>query len=46
MKITAVDPQRETTAEEWADIQKKIDQEYERKLKQVGEDALAKLQEF
>jgi gas vesicle protein len=40
------DHERETTAEEWADIQKKIDQEYEKKLKKVGEDAMKKLKEF
>ena len=34
------------THDDWKNIQKKIDKQYERKLKEVGDDALKKLKMF
>ena len=34
------------SGDEWKNIQKRIDSEYEKKLKQVGDDALNKLKMF
>ena len=36
----------ELTKDEWKNIQKRIDKEYERKLKEVGDDAMSKLQMY
>ena len=33
----------EPSAQEWADMQKKIDSQYEKKLKEVGDNAMKKL---
>ena len=43
MKVQREDPLAE---EDWKDIQKKIDTQYERKLKEVSDDAMNKLQAF
>ena len=36
----------ELSKDEWKNIQKRIDKEYERKLKEVGDDAMSKLQMY
>lgn len=36
----------EVSRDEWKQIQKKIDSEYEKKLKEVSDDAMKKLQDF
>jgi len=38
--------ERGVDPEEWRDIQKKIDSEYERKLKSVNDDAMKKLRNY
>ena len=40
------DPEPQLSKDEWKHIQKKIDKEYEKKLKQVSDDAMHKLQAF
>ena len=37
---------QDMTHDDWKNIQKKIDKQYERKLKEVGDDALSKLKMF
>ena len=38
--------QENFTTDDWKNIQKKIDKQYEKKLKEVGDDALKKLKYF
>lgn len=48
-QLAAFDPfsdEQEFTHDDWKNIQKKIDKQYEAKLKQVGDDALKKLKMF
>jgi hypothetical protein len=40
------DPEPQLSKDEWKHIQKKIDKEYEKKLKMVSDDAMNKLQAF
>lgn len=40
------DQDQEFTQDDWQNIQKKIDKQYEKKLKEVGDEALAKLKQF
>lgn len=48
-QLASFDPfndEQEFTHDDWKNIQKKIDKQYEAKLKQVGDDALKKLKMF
>jgi len=38
--------EQDFTHDDWKNIQKKIDKQYEKKLKEVGDDALKKLKMF